>query len=489
MPPSAGGPHRGVPHGSSGATACPDGTGLVGVVTTPRRLSGRYELGEILGLGGMSEVHLARDLRLHRDVAVKVLRADMAEDSSLNLRFRREALNAAGLNHPAIAAVYDTGEVETQDGLLPYIVMEYVDGLSLRDVLRIHGPLEAQRAIEVVADVCQALSFSHRRGIIHRDVKPGNIMIDKSGSVKVVDFGIAKAMLDDEQSVTQSGAVIGTAQYLSPEQARGDPVDARADVYSLGCVLYELLTGEPPFAADSAVEVAYKHMRETPVPPSGRNATVTPDADAVTLKAMAKDPGDRYQSAAEMRTDLVRLHSGSPSYAASAEADTDAAIAWTPPTAPLVPNKSRTARMPTQGSARGQDREPRGSVGRWVAGVAVLAVAAVVVTIGINAVAPDSQDATVPTTPDAPSSPRTEAPLVTANDQQAVVPDVSSMTYAEAVMALTNAGFRNFQQSSLPSTPDLEERVVGTNPPANRSTAITTKITIVLGSGSPLGGP
>ncbi|MDF2830389.1 MAG: pknB [Mycobacterium sp.] len=481
-------------------------------MTTPRRLSGRYELGDILGLGGMSEVHLARDLRLHRDVAVKVLRADMARDSSLNLRFRREARNAAGLNHPAIAAVYDTGEVETQDGVLPYIVMEYVDGLSLRDVLRIHGPLEAQRAIEVVADVCQALSFSHRRGIIHRDVKPANIMIDKSGSVKVVDFGIAKAMLDDEQSVTQSGAVIGTAQYLSPEQARGDPVDARADVYSLGCVLYELLTGEPPFAGDSAVEVAYKHMRETPVPPSGRNATVTADADAVALKAMAKDPDDRYQSAAEMRTDLVRLHSGSPSYAASAEADTDAAIAWTPPTVPLVPNKSRTARMPTQGSARGQDREPRGSVGRWLAGVAVLAVAAVVVTIGINAVGPDAQDATVPTTPDAPSSPinavgpdaqdatvpttpdapsspRTEAPLVTANDQQAVVPDVSSMTYAEAVMALTNAGFRNFQQSSLPSTPDLEDRVVGTNPPANRSTAITTKITIVLGSGSPLDGP
>jgi serine/threonine protein kinase len=487
MPPSAGGPRPGVLQRTSGAAAC-DASGRFAVVTTPRRLSGRYELGEILGLGGMSEVYLARDLRLHRDVAVKVLRADMAADSSLTLRFRREAQNAAGLNHPAIAAVYDTGEVEASDGPLPYIVMEYVEGLSLRDVIRIHGPLEAQRAIEVVADVCQALSFSHRRRIIHRDVKPANIMIDKSGSVKVVDFGIAKAMLDDEQSVTQSGAVIGTAQYLSPEQARGDPVDARSDVYSLGCVLYELLTGEPPFTGDSTVEVAYKHMRESPVPPSRRNAAVTADADAVVLKAMAKDPDHRYQSAAEMRTDLLRLHSGSPSYAASAEADTDAAIAWAPATVPLTRGKSGTVRMPTQGSARGQNREPRGSVGRWLAGVAVLAVAAIVVTIGINA-APDSQDTTVSTTSDTPSSTRTEAPLVSANDQQAVVPDVSSMTYADAVMALTNAGFRRFQQSSLPSTPELEERVVGTNPPANRTASVTAEITIVLGSGSPLDGP
>ncbi len=239
-------------------------------MTTPQHLSDRYELGEILGFGGMSEVHLARDLRLHRDVAIKVLRADLARDPSFYLRFRREAQNAAALNHPAIVAVYDTGEAETATGPLPYIVMEYVDGVTLRDIVHTEGPMPSKRAIEVIADACQALNFSHQHGIIHRDVKPANIMISKTGAVKVMDFGIARA-LADANSVTQTAAVIGTAQYLSPEQARGEKVDARSDVYSLGCVLYEILTGEPPFVGDSPVAVAYQHVREDPVPPSQRH--------------------------------------------------------------------------------------------------------------------------------------------------------------------------------------------------------------------------
>lgn len=220
-------------------------------MTTPQHLSDRYEVGEILGFGGMSEVHLARDLRLHRDVAIKVLRADLARDPSFYLRFRREAQNAAALNHPAIVAVYDTGEAETPTGPLPYIVMEYVDGVTLRDIVHNEGPMPSQRAIEVIADACQALNFSHQHGIIHRDVKPANIMISKTGAVKVMDFGIARAIADAGNPVTQTAAVIGTAQYLSPEQARGVKVDARSDVYSLGCVLYEILTGEPPFVGDS----------------------------------------------------------------------------------------------------------------------------------------------------------------------------------------------------------------------------------------------
>jgi eukaryotic-like serine/threonine-protein kinase len=185
-------------------------------MTTPQHLSDRYEVGEVLGFGGMSEVHLARDLRLHRDVAVKVLRADLARDPSFYLRFRREAQNAAALNHPAIVAVYDTGEAETAAGPLPYIVMEYVDGITLRDIVHNDGPIPPRKAIEIIADACQALNFSHQHGIIHRDVKPANIMISRSGAVKVMDFGIARA-LTDSHSVTQTAAVIGTAQYLSPE--------------------------------------------------------------------------------------------------------------------------------------------------------------------------------------------------------------------------------------------------------------------------------
>ena len=280
-------------------------------MTTPRHLSDRYELGDILGFGGMSEVHLARDQRLHRDVAVKVLRADLARDPSFYLRFRREAQNAAALNHPAIVAVYDTGEAETPAGPLPYIVMEYVEGVTLRDIVHTEGPMPPKRAIEVIADACQALNFSHQAGIIHRDVKPANIMISSANNaVKVMDFGIARAIADGGISVTQTAAVIGTAQYLSPEQARGDPVDARSDVYSLGCVLYEMLTGEPPFTGDSPVAVAYQHVREDPIAPSERHEGISADLDAVVLKALAKNPENRYQTAAEMRADLVRVHNG-----------------------------------------------------------------------------------------------------------------------------------------------------------------------------------
>jgi len=279
-------------------------------MTTPRLLSNRYELGETLGYGGMSEVHMGRDVRLGRDVAVKVLRADLARDPQFQERFRREAQNAAALNHPAIVAVYDTGEARTEHGPLPYIVMEYVDGRTLRDIVKTEGPLSGQRAMEIMADVCAALDFSHRHGIVHRDVKPANVMITKTGAVKVMDFGIARALADGQVAVTQTAAVIGTAQYLSPEQARGEAVDARSDVYAAGCVLFELMTGEPPFTGDSPVAVAYQHVREDPRSPSQVNSRVTPALDAIVLKAMAKGAANRYQSAAEMRTDLVRVLSG-----------------------------------------------------------------------------------------------------------------------------------------------------------------------------------
>src|SRR5699024_6451479 len=269
-----------------------------------RQLSNRYELGDALGHGGMSEVHHGHDVRLDREVAVKVLRADLARDPQFQERFRREAQNAAALNHPAIVAVYDTGETDSEYGPLPYIVMEYVEGRTLRDIVKTEGPMSGKRAMEIMADVCAALDFSHRHGIVHRDVKPANVMITRNGAVKVMDFGIARAVHDGQAAMTQTAAVIGTAQYLSPEQARGETVDARSDVYAAGCFLSERVNGDPPLTGDSPVAVAYQHVREDPDPPSARNASVSGELDAVVLKALAKGPANRYQSAAEMRSDL-----------------------------------------------------------------------------------------------------------------------------------------------------------------------------------------
>jgi eukaryotic-like serine/threonine-protein kinase len=492
-------------------------------MTTPQHLSDRYELGEILGFGGMSEVHLARDVRLHRDVAVKVLRADLARDPSFYLRFRREAQNAAALNHPAIVAVYDTGEAETAAGPLPYIVMEYVDGVTLRDIVHGDGPMSATRAIEVIADACQALNFSHQHGIIHRDVKPANIMISNTtNAVKVMDFGIARALSDSGVSVTQTAAVIGTAQYLSPEQARGDSVDARSDVYSLGCVLYEMLTGEPPFVGDSPVAVAYQHVREDPVPPSRRYEGISADLDAVVLKALAKNPENRYQTAAEMRTDLVRVHNGEAPEAPKILTDADRSSLMT------APHSSDSAGTQTDALPRQQLEFTRqrnsGSISRWVIAVAALAVLTVVVTILINTFGgglrnvqvPDVRnqasadaiaalqnhgfktrtqqkpDSTVPpdhvigTDPGA-NSKVGAGDLVTVDvstgPEQREVPDVSSLSYSSAVKKLKAAGFGRFKQFNSPSTPEMKDRVIGTNPPANQTSAITNEIAVIVGSG------
>src|SRR6266545_3859476 len=351
-------------------------------MTQPRLLGGRYQVGDTLGYGGMAEVHHGRDVRLGREVAIKVLRADLARDPSFQVRFRREAQAAAALNHPSIVAVYDTGD-ETPgigpNGHAPYIVMEYVDGRTLRDVLKAEGPLHPQRAMEIAADICSALDFSHRTGIVHRDIKPANVMITKTGAIKVMDFGIARAVADNAATVTSTQAVIGTAQYLSPEQARGEKVDARSDVYSLGCLLYELLTGHPPFTGDSPVAVAYQHVRENATPPSQVNRDVPPAVDAIVMKALAKHPMNRYQTAGEMRTDLLRAMSGRPVQAEPVMSDEERT------TVLGGPLTTRATRLPaTYADTGDDDRGNRRALAFVLLGLAVVAVFVVAALITMN---------------------------------------------------------------------------------------------------------
>ena len=282
----------------------------------------RYRLGDVIGTGGMSEVYRATDSLLGRDVAIKMLRPEMARDVNFRERFRKEAQNSGRLNHPNIVAVYDTGEADEDGMAIPYIVMELVHGRTLRDLVREDGPLSPREAAQVLIPVAHALQASHDAGIIHRDVKPANIMITNTGQVKVMDFGIARALDDSTSAMTQTSAVIGTAQYLSPEQAQGKPADARSDVYALGCVLYEAVTGHAPFEGETPFAVAYQHVQEEPNAPS---ESLDPDSltpterinlDAVVLTSMAKDPMDRYQSAQEFSADLERMSSGNVTRAA-----------------------------------------------------------------------------------------------------------------------------------------------------------------------------
>ncbi len=286
------------------------------MVDVPKLLGGRYEVGELLGRGGMAEVHRGFDTRLGRSVAIKMLRSDLARDATFITRFRREAQSAAALNHASIVAVYDHGEdhLHTESGgaqvNIPYIVMEFVDGRTLREELTEKGQLDETEAVRVTEGVLDALAYSHRQGIVHRDIKPANVMVAADGSVKVMDFGIARAMADANATVTATQAVIGTAQYLSPEQAQGQTVDARSDLYSAGCMLFELVTGRPPFQGDSPVAIAYQHVGEAPVPPSRFAEGVSADLDAVVLHALEKPREDRYQDADEFRADLQAVRLG-----------------------------------------------------------------------------------------------------------------------------------------------------------------------------------
>ncbi len=439
-------------------------------MTSPTVLGERYEIGGVLGRGGMAEVHRGRDLRLGREVAVKVLRSDLARDPSFQVRFRREAQAAASLNHPSIVAVYDTGEDRTASGATPYIVMEYVEGETLRDVLRRQGRIEPRRAMELAADICSALDFSHRNGIVHRDVKPGNVMITPQGTVKVMDFGIARAVSDSAATMTSTAAVIGTAQYLSPEQARGEGVDARSDVYSLGCLLYELVTGAPPFTGDSPVSVAYQHVREDPRLPSSINREIPPELDAILLKAMSKNPANRYQSAAEMRNDLLRALAGQRVEATPVMGEDErTTILAAAPGGYGIGGGRYGGGYPARQDQEGWDEEDeerdrrrrRNRIIALVVGALLLIAAAIGIALAL-------------TGNDKPTQP----PVT-----KVAVPNVVGKNQQDATTALQTAGLKVGQVSSQPSTADQKGQVVSTNPAGGVQVDRGSSVDIVVGAG------
>ncbi len=316
----------------------------------PRTLAGRYRLDEVVGRGGMSTVYRGTDLSLDRVVAVKVALDPLVEQSPIYLaRFTREAQSTAALSHPGVVTVYDAGA----DGPTRFIVMELVPGRSLADILRDEGPLEPARAARIAAQVADALSAAHAAGIVHRDIKPGNVMVTPDGQVKVLDFGIARAL--DSQSLTQTATVLGTSAYMAPEQALGQPADARSDIYSLGCVLYEMLTGEPPFTADVSAAVLHQHVRVAPKPARERNPAIPPALDELVMQMLAKSPDDRPQTAADVRD---RLDQALAQPENEAGAPTTVALAPLPAPVPEAPTAPLQATDPTRAIAPVQATPP-----------------------------------------------------------------------------------------------------------------------------------
>jgi serine/threonine-protein kinase len=432
----------------------------------------------------MAEVHAGHDTRLGRAVAIKLLRSDLARDPSFLSRFRREAQSTAGLNHPSIVAVYDSGEDEHTDTggatvVLPYIVMEYIEGHTLREVLTENKVLSPTEAARVTEGILNALAYSHRMGIVHRDIKPANVILTPAGEVKVMDFGIARAIADSAATMTQTSSVIGTAQYLSPEQAQGNPVDARSDLYSTGCLLYELLTGRTPFVGDSPVSIAYQHVGEAPQPPSTHQTDISADLDAVVLHSLAKDREARYQDAAQFRSDLAAARSGQPISAAARGAAAGAALGAGAMTTVFPvggdPTIAMSSANPTEVvAAQGErqhntatlpaiGRDPSEMPGkRHGATYALLslAVVAALVLVGIAAKSLFTGDA---------------AP------HKVAVPSVLSLTQAEAVARLRAAGF---QATISPVANQAEKgRIVDQNPQPGVEQAANTAVNISVSTG------
>jgi serine/threonine-protein kinase len=440
-----------------------------------RLVGGRYEEGEPLGRGGMADVRRGVDNRLGRAVAIKRLRVDLASDSTFQARFRREAQSAASLNHPTIVSVYDTGEEPDPNGsgiTIPYIVMELVTGKTLRDLIREGRKIMPERALEITSGVLEALDYSHRAGIVHRDIKPGNVMLTPQGQVKVMDFGIARAVADTTSDMTQTAAVIGTAQYLSPEQARGETVDARSDLYSTGCLLYELLTGRPPFVGESPVSVAYQHVREQPVPPSSFDPDIPPEVDAVVLKALAKGREERYQSAAEMRQDIHRVLAGQQVTAPmAAVAETRAmagtAVAPAAATQALRQTQANDLLPPDDGLDEAEAARARRNRGLayFLLGLAIVAVAVLVYVLIDNGNKND--------TPGGGGTPEVT---------QVAVPSVVGKSLPDATALLTAQGFK-IQSTGAASQTVPKNQIIRQDPAASAMVAKGATIAVVVSSG------
>ncbi|MFS0792432.1 Stk1 family PASTA domain-containing Ser/Thr kinase [Microbacterium sp. 1P10AE] len=431
------------------------------MTTETRVLSGRYRVDDLIGRGGMASVYRGYDQTLGRTVAIKILKADLASDAAFRTRFRLEAQAASRMAHPTIVRVFDAGEdVEVgADGIerpVPYIVMELVHGRLLKDVIAA-GPVPLDDALRYADGILEALEYSHRAGVVHRDIKPGNVMITDAGRVKVMDFGIARAVSDSSSTVAETTAIVGTAAYFSPEQAKGESVDARADLYSTGVVLYELLTGRPPFRGETPVAVAYQHVSEAPLPPSEINDAVPRALDAVVLRALAKDPFQRPQDAAGFREDLDATVEGKEPTKRQMSALSNELYGPNPRQA------AETARSLRQLSTDTTMRRTQpGPPVAWIwAGVAVLAVLLVSVLLWVIQIQPSST---------VPSVGRT-------------VPSVVDMTYDQAVEALTEQDLTAKRVDIAdPAVP--EGNVVRTTPSAETSVAAGQEVTVYVSTGA-----
>jgi len=439
-----------------------------GVAQGVRMLAGRYQVGELIGTGGMADVHAGVDSRLGRRVAIKLLRPALAADPAFRTRFRREAQDAAKMAHPTIVRIFDAGEetLVEPDGReiqQPFIIMEFVDGKLLKDLIA-SGPIEPSDATNIIEQVLTALEYSHRAGLVHRDIKPGNIMLTPTGQVKVMDFGIARAITETSATIAETSTIVGTAQYFSPEQARGEAVDARTDLYSTGIVLFELLTGRAPFVGDNPVAVAYQHVNQQAVAPSAINRRISAALDAVVLRAISKDRFERYQSAAEFRKDVESAAAGSPAPRKVAPvADFNSTLFGVNPTA-TAGAEATVRQLSTDQQdrvSRSQSRPPVAWIWGGIAVMAVVIIGVMYWTLNLAQGPGLNQNASVQ------------------------VAAVSGLTWEDGSAQLTEDGLNPVRKEEASDSAD-PGTVLRTSPDAGTTVAPGETITVFVSSGAPL---